>query len=122
MHDGTIVAVDREGDDLVLTIACGYLRARFTPPGAGFRFVLRGCTRFEPVPYDGVPPGRPPDVVDAVLDGEDLVVWGSLGSTRIRYAALELALDTGLPVTPEALLAAARSYWADWSAAQPGRG
>lgn len=126
LHDGSLVALERPSaeapDDLVADVEIGYLRERLQPPGRLVRVRLGGCTLVEHTPYDGAPSAaldeiaaREPDVVEAVREEDDAVrIWGSLGSLRLRYRALSLALDDGTPLPREALAEAARTYWDDW--------
>ena len=124
LHDGSIVALERDlADQVSVWVDVPYVRARFSDGGTLFRLRLAACTEFTYTPYDEPPitelaaiASSEPSLVEAHLDGDDILVWGSAGSLRMRYTSLELELDTGMPIPLEELRRVVRSYWDEWRA------
>lgn len=135
LHDGTLVAIVRTGNRARLTIRIPFLRARFEAPGDAFVVELHGLEVLGYLPYSdrwdeplitdlAAIVAAKPNLVEAewrpdrarALDeaGPAMIVWGGLGSLRLAYAELELALDDGRPVTLAELGEAVARYWQDW--------
>lgn len=122
LHDGTVIAAERSGADVRLTIEVEYVRRRLTPPADTFVLVLLGCSRLAYTPYDEAEiedlatlVQREPDLVEAVVEGDTLVVWGGSGVLRVRYEGLSILLDEDTPTDLDAVREAARSYWEEWA-------
>jgi hypothetical protein len=131
LHDGTLIAIRRTGASVRLTIELPHLRVRFEPRGEAFFVHLHGVESFGYLPYTdrwdeplieelaAIVAARP-NVVAAERcsptrdDPATMVVWGSLGSLRMSYAKLELALDDGRPITLAELIDANAAYWQAW--------
>lgn len=124
LHDGTIVGVERDlADEVRIAVDVPYLRDRWADGGTLFHLRLARCTRCEYTPYDEPPiaaiaaiAASEPTIVEAKLEGDDLVVWGSAGVLRLRYASLAIELDTGPRVELADLARVAQAYWAEWRA------
>ncbi|HVI03160.1 MAG TPA: hypothetical protein VM869_30900 [Enhygromyxa sp.] len=126
LHDGTLVAIQRAGSTVRLTIELPHLRVRFEPRGEAFFVELHGVESFGYLPYTdrwdeplieelAAIVAERPNVVEAEArkptrdDPASMVVWGSLGSLRLAYASLELALDSGRAITIDDLARATPS-------------
>ncbi len=79
------------------------------------------CTELEYTPYGGQPVTSCDEIIRARADivsaeNEDgvVVVSGSDGVMRLRYANLALRFDYGAPLPLAALEACARAYWDEW--------
>jgi hypothetical protein len=123
LHDGFIAGLERFGEQLRVTVQITYLRQQFDEPGNTFVLELSACDRFEYTPYGQACRtdlqeilALEPDLVQAELDGDCLVVWCSGGELRMRYRELQMQLGTGRVVGLEEVEAAARAYWAAWAA------
>ena len=121
LHDGTLVGAEREGGRLTLVVDIRYLRERFDEPGTAIVLELRGCTELAYVPDHGERVRRADqlaameiEILGATADGDAVRVDCNEGNLHLRYRELDLALDTGTPLTLEALVDAARSYWDDF--------
>ncbi|MDQ3363988.1 MAG: hypothetical protein M3680_00965 [Myxococcota bacterium] len=128
LHDGTVTALAREADTLLVTIDVPYVRVRFGGTGT---FVLRlaGCDGISYQPYDepllyelDAIASSQPDLDVTSFQGGAIVVSGNAGVMRLRYANLAITLDTGAEVTLAELDAHVRSYRDDWSARTEPRG
>lgn len=105
-----------------MEVAAGHIakRLRPEPPSPPFVVHLEGVGSMAYTPYDEAELTEPeaivrarPDIVEAVMDADELVVWGSRGSLRLRYDALSLELE-GTPVTIDALSSAVNAFWEAW--------
>ena len=122
LHDGTIVRVERDlTDEISAWIDCALIRARFADGGQLFRIRLAACTTFEYTPYDEPPitelaaiASSEPSIVEGKYQDGAMVVWGSAGVVRARYANLVLELDTGRELPIEELRKTVRAYWDEW--------
>ncbi|MBA3818225.1 MAG: hypothetical protein H0X17_04990 [Deltaproteobacteria bacterium] len=128
LHDGTVTALARDEDTLLVTIDVPYVRVRFGGTGT---FVLRlaGCDGISYEPFDepllyelDAIASSQPDLNTTTFQGGAIVVSGNAGVMRLRYANLAITLDTGTDVTLSELAAHVRSYWDDWSARHEPRG
>lgn len=116
LHDGVIVAVYRHGADATLHIDCPHLR----PEGFVLRLSQVDLMTWTPYDADDAAPLTDPDaiaaaapnLVEAERAGAMLVVWGSGGVLRLRYASLSI---DGLSL--DALHDLAQRYWDGWRAA-----
>ncbi len=121
LHGGVIVSVHRDAAaGAAVEVACSHLRPE--------PFVLR-LTRVVTMAYTlhDAPMDAPeiidpfsiaaaePNLFDAEIDGDALVLWGSRGSLRLRYATLSV---DGLDL--DELRALARRYWDAWRAQNDG--
>lgn len=120
LHDGVIVGVHRDGAGAAVEVACSYLRPE------AFMLRLTRVVTMAYTLYDGAMDvleitdpfsiaAAEPNLVDAEVDGDALVVWGSRGALRLRYG--ELSID-GLSL--DELHALARRYWDAWRAKNDG--
>jgi hypothetical protein len=133
LHDGKLVAIRRAGATVRLTIELPHLRVRFEPRGEAFLVQLHEVESFGYLPYTdrwdepvieelAAIVAEQPNLVEAEArtptrdDPATMIVWGSLGSLRLAYASLELALDGGRPLTLAELNEAHARYWQDWRA------
>lgn len=121
LHDGKVTGIERTGDRVSMSIDIPYLRARFPEPGTAFRIELFECSDVEYTPYDGSAVSSFDEIVRSKADlvttkNEDgvVVVWGSRGVLRLRYANLALSFDHGAPLALAALEACAEAYWDEW--------
>lgn len=131
LHDGTLVAIRRAGSTVRLTIELPHLRVRFEPRGEAFWLHLHDVESFGYLPYSdrwdeplieelAAIVAERPNLVEAETrksTGDDpawMVVWGSLGSLRLAYASLELALDSGRAITVDELASVNAEYWKEW--------
>jgi hypothetical protein len=120
LHDGTIAAIEGEvPGTLRFRIEIWYLRPYFSPAGKAFVVELAECDLFEVLPWSDDSLSRDVAAFAAlrprILSAEEMddsvkVIWRG-GELRLRYSSVHLALDTGEPLTLEALLEAAERYW-----------
>jgi len=111
LRDGTIVRIERSvTDEVTVWIDVPYLRARFPDGGTLFRFRLAECSEVTYTPFDEPPitelaaiESSEPSIAFASREGDAIVVAGSAGTLRVRYAGLALELDTGTAVSLEDL-------------------
>jgi hypothetical protein len=122
-HDGSIDAV--RGDlpgDLELDVSIEYLRELIEPAGSGFRIRLRQCDLLELENWADDSVTSDPEVITAagpeILSGSEsgdhVVVICNGYELRLRYADLDVALDTGEPITVAEVDALAERYWEEW--------
>ena len=121
LHDGVVTDVVRDRDRATLVVDIPYLRVRFSQPGSGFRVELLDCSLLEYAPYEGAVSSLAseialahPNLVEAIREGDNIVVWGSAGALRLRYEHLALRFDDGAPLAVAALDECARAYWEEW--------
>jgi hypothetical protein len=123
-HDGDIaqIIVPRP-DQRVVTIGISYLRDMFDSPGDAFRVTLSGCDQFAYQLYDSDDwisdaaqiMQHSPEILSAQEgEGEMIVISCTNGTLRMRYKEAIVMLDTGQPVTLEALRDASARYWKQW--------
>lgn len=131
LHDGRLVAIRRTTGHAWLTVEIPHLRSRFDPPSDAIVVELRGLSRLGYLPYSdrwdeplitelaAIVAERPTvaDVEHRAALGDEpaqMIVWGSLGSLRLSYTQLELALADGRPCSIAALREAVAGFWHDW--------
>lgn len=91
LADGTIVAIDREGDVVGITVELRAVRVRL---------LLAGCDAIRYQPHDepalfelDAIAASEPDIRDARAEHGAIVVTGGAGALRVAYANLAIELD-----------------------------
>ncbi|MEZ4411226.1 MAG: hypothetical protein R3A52_32805 [Polyangiales bacterium] len=120
LHDGVIVSVHRDGAGAAVEVACSHLRPEAflirLSRVATMAYTLFDAAMDEPEITDPFSiAAAEPNLVDAEVDGDALVVWGTRGTLRLRYEALSV---DGLSL--DALRDLARQYWDGWRAHNDG--
>jgi hypothetical protein len=119
LHDGTIAEIKGSLPEIALSVEIGYLRDMFSGQGEAFSLQLNHCRLFEYHLYEE-PEGLTPLGEIALLEPEILmardedgviVIGCTKGYLRCRYESFSIRLDTGMPVTFEALGQACKQYW-----------
>lgn len=120
-HDGEITAASYSGSVATLFVSIGYLRRRLMPTGGGFVLKLSGVTDLRCHDFDGKP-----ETLDQQLEAGRLQVHGTdselmpvivdttMGKLTLCFETLDLALDTGQPVTFAEIASACEAYWHEW--------
>lgn len=121
LHDGVVVAVDRDGERARVTVSAPHLAAAFG--GEAFDLVLTGARRLAYCPYSTqwdepwvegpAIVAAMPELGEARVEQEELRVWCPRGVIAGDYDALALEVR-GRPVTVDALRVAVGTYWASW--------
>jgi hypothetical protein len=125
LHDGVLTAIVRTPTLARLTIDIPFVRRRMQPPGDAFVVELHGLESLVWLPYSdrwdepeiddlAAIVAAEPNVADAEFRDANMVVWSGLGSLRMVYAGLELALEDGRSVSIAELREAVASYWQEW--------
>lgn len=120
LHDGVIVSVHRDGAGAAVEVACSHLRPEAflirLSHVATMAYTLFDAAMDAPEITDPFSiAAAEPNLVDAEIDGDALVVWGTRGTLRLRYDALSV---DGLSL--DALRDLARQYWDGWRAHNDG--
>lgn len=121
-HDGTITALSGEVPGNVhIFIEIRYLRAMLPGNGTGFNMQLGGCTLCEFEEYNKAPSNDfsriaalESEILSARAVDHILEVTCTLGTLRVAYGEAELALESGEPISNEALSEACDRYWDEW--------
>lgn len=122
-HDGTIVEVRGALPELSLRIEIEYLRRMFSLDGDSFLLQMQGCESIEYWDWDTDTRIRDfskiasaePEVLRVEQRGESAHILCANGELEITYKELQVQLDTGEPVSFEALGVACNKYWNDLS-------
>jgi hypothetical protein len=129
LHDGSVLGLSRAGSDAVVRIAAPHVRARLDGGHGPIVLRLSDVVKIAYEPYDepviedvSAIADAGADVVDAVIEGDELVVYGSRGVLRLVYGALSIeiaALGEGVrSVALPFLREAVQTFWDDWRALQ----
>jgi len=91
LADGTIVAVDRDGDVVGITVELRTVRVRLLLAGCD---AIRYQPHDEPILYelDEIAASEP-DIREAAADHGAIVVTGGAGALRVAYANLAIEID-----------------------------
>lgn len=122
-HDGVVEQiVGAVPGSVALRLNIPYLRKMFAGEGKGFILTLFGCTKFEYTEYGEEPTSDIPTIATKqpeilyVTSIEPLVLDCAMGTLELAFKEMEVSLDSGSPVSYEALGAASEKYWSDWEA------
>ena len=117
-HDGHIWKI--EGDisrDITLHISVLYLREMFSGEGAGFKVYLSNCELVEYTEYGEEPTQelntiaeRRPEIL-YVNSTNPIILDCTMGTLKLRYYSASVFLDSGEPVSYDALVSACTGYW-----------
>lgn len=129
LHDGTVVGVDRHGENATVRISARHVRKHLDGSTGDFVLRLSGVQKLVYLPYSDrsdEPEVEDPERIvhakhainDASLEGGQLVVWGAMGSLRLIYRELRLELDDGSPTDADAIRGAVQAFWDGWRAMQ----
>lgn len=117
-HDGVIEHVEGSFPGSVnLDLSINYLRDMFDGDGTGFKVQLGGCTQFEYCEFDELPTtnfeeiGKRQVEILYVISANPLVLDCAMGTLKLEYDSMRVTLDTGEPVSYEALVKASEKYW-----------
>jgi hypothetical protein len=121
-HYGYINRIDRIAPGLLrLEIAIEYLRDMFPEPGTRFVVTLTACSKFVYCGYDEQPTddiaeiqAREPEIL-YINSMDPLVLDCADGTLELAYEAMTVALESGRPVTEDALVQASDKYWKDFA-------
>jgi hypothetical protein len=122
LHDGQVVDVTRHGARVSMTVAIRYLRSRFEVPGTSFVLELLDCSKVEYLPNEGAAISsleeiarERPDILEAELKDDGVLVWTGDGTLRLRYSHLAIRFDSRAPLSLAALDECARKYWDEFA-------
>jgi hypothetical protein len=122
LHDGSIESIEGSvPGDVTVHVSIRYIRQRFPGDGTGFIIVLSNCTRFEFEPYDEPACNELAEIVRldpeivSLQSADPVVVNCVMGTLNLAYTHVTVTLDSGVPVSLEALHAASAGYWEEWS-------
>src|SRR5690349_15351743 len=117
LHDGEITAAIHVGNVLELHVNIGYLRRRMEPKGDGFVLKLNGVSQYSFASYsdstelvDPQRPSGPAWILSTESAAMPIVINTTEGDLTLAFVTLELTLDTGAPVTFEAIERTSNSY------------
>jgi hypothetical protein len=121
-HDGRIVEILGALPKLSLRIEIEYLRNMFEPKGNSFLVHLSGCESIEFYNWDNEArikdlteiQKEKPQILSIEQQGDLAHIFCSTGELNILYKDLEFQLDSGEPVTFQALENTCTRYWDDW--------
>jgi hypothetical protein len=118
LRNGVVTDVVRDRARATLVVNIPYLRVRFAQPGSRFRVEFLDCSLLEYAPYEGAVSSLAseiaqahPNLLKAIRERDNIVVWGSAGALRLRYEHLAVRFDDGAPLAVAALDECARAYW-----------
>ena len=135
LHDGTVTVVVREDPDvLIMFVSIPFVRRRISPLGDSFRLRLGGVRSFGVSEYESdsdrkerEKAGFPLTSLSELRDIEGLEIievlsttmpvkirtfWGPIWLTlQIDFDSLDIALDSGHPISYEEVRRAAQDYW-----------
>ena len=122
LHDGSLDRIDGVvPGDVTLHTSIPYLRKAFEPVGDGFIIRLIGCGQFDLTGDNGSVISDLDQIAARSLDILSIESWSPLsiyttdGTLILSYESLEIALDTGQPLTATELVQANAQYWQAWS-------
>jgi hypothetical protein len=122
LHDGSIESIEGSvPGDVAVHVSIRYMRQRFPGDGTGFILTLSNCTRFEFEPYDEPACDELAEIVRldpeilSLQSADPVVVNCVMGTLKLAYTNATVTLDSGVPVSLEALGAASAGYWEEWS-------
>lgn len=124
LHDGEITVVRRDGEDLTMFVSIPYVRERISPLGDSVVLHLRGLRSFTLLDSHGQVQSNDPltlskegyEILNAASDAMPVTVEMSMGSMRLEFERLEVALDTGGTVDVRDIAAAHDEYWREFEA------
>jgi len=128
LHDALVVGLVRRGGDVDVQVSAPHLASRFDRSCERFVLRLVGTQRFTYRPYgdDSLAIDEfeaivraAPQLVEAVIEGDDVVIWGSRGSLRLSYSSATIHLESGAEVSVDQLESVVTEYWREWRARHP---
>lgn len=121
LHDGEITAFERQGETLKMFVSIPYLRRRMKPLGDSFVLTLSGLTRTEFLNFDGSPSsltdeldGGLPEILSTDSEAMPVSIATTTGTMILDFSNIAFALDTGEPVSFEAIAKVCEEYWTEW--------
>jgi hypothetical protein len=121
-HDGIIVEAKGVMPNLSLRIEIQYLRDRFPGVGDSFWAHIQGCTHIEYLNWENDQKQRllktiveqEPEILEvSQIDNMAHIVCAN-GELDLVYEAISFEIDSGAPVSIEALDKGCNAYWDDW--------
>jgi hypothetical protein len=124
LHDGEITAVAADaGDTATIFISIPYLRRRLQPLGDSFVLTLSGVRQLQFRDFSGTISSlsdelehTAPEILSSKSEHMPVTVDTTSGQLLADFDAVHFALDTGQPVSYEAIEEVCHNYWDEWSA------
>lgn len=121
LHDGEITAFERNGDTLTMFVSIPYLRRRMKPLGDSFVLTLSGLTRADFLNFDGSPSslteeldGGLPEILSTDSSAMPVSIATTTGTMILDFKSITVTLDTGEPVSFDAIAKVCEEYWTEW--------
>ena len=121
-HDGYINRIECTAPGVLrLEVRIEYLRDMFPERGTSFVVTLTACSKFVYRGYDEQPTddiaeiqAREPEIL-YVNSMDPLVLDCADGTLELAYETMTVTLESGQPVTEDALIQASDKYWKDFA-------
>ena len=121
LHDGSITAIEQNGDTLTMFISIPYVRRRMKPIGDSFNLTLSGLSRMDFCdPWGeihsfaeelGVGVVTGPTIISSHSDSMPITIEFEYGRLILDFQSISFALDTGSPVSLMEIEKVAAEYW-----------
>ena len=124
LHDGEITVVRQDGKHLTIFVSIPYVRERIAALGDSVVLHLYGLSKFELLDSSGNVQSNDPvslseegyEILSTTSDTLPVTVKLSMGSMRLEFERIEVALDTGATVAISVIADAHDSYWREFEA------
>jgi hypothetical protein len=122
VHDGEITVVAREESDVIIMfVSIPYVRRRMAPLADSFRLRLGG---FRSVnfsndigdSYSGLEDVEGLEILETLSDTMPVRIQVTEGTLTIDFDSLDISLDSGQPISYEAVWRVAEDYWTEFAA------